>query len=91
MPNTPEPETDPLVARCIPAPRYLGDGVYIKSSGWGTSVNLTTSNGRETTNLIVLDPGVMRALKDYMEDLKAGVTKLWQERERRDGKNHEGR
>ncbi len=74
--------TDSLVERFIPGPRYLGDGVYIKSSGWSTAVDLTTSDGITTTNLIALEPEIWRALIAYMDDLKAGVEQLAKEREK---------
>ena len=73
-------QADPLM-RLIPGPAYLGDGVYIKASGWGTCVDLTTSDGLETTNRIVLEPEVMRALYRYMTALEAGVSQLIRARE----------
>lgn len=72
---------DPLL-KLIPGPSYLGDGVYIKASGWGTCVDLTTSDGVETTNKIVLEPEVMRALQRYMTELENGVNQLMHEREK---------
>lgn len=40
--------------------RYLGDGVYVNVDG--EAIVLTTDNGIETTNTIVLEPDVWDAL-----------------------------
>jgi hypothetical protein len=42
------------------AKQYLGDGVYLTQEGLG--VTLTTENGIEITNRIVLEPEVLTAL-----------------------------
>lgn len=44
---------------------YLGDGVYATVDDYGV-VTLTTENGIETTNRIVLEPEVMRALERFV-------------------------
>jgi hypothetical protein len=42
---------------------YLGDAVYIENNGYFTL--LTTSNGIQNTNIIVLEPPVLAKLIDY--------------------------
>lgn len=42
---------------------YLGDGVYADFDGF--QITLTTENGIDVTNTIVLEPEVMAALKNY--------------------------
>lgn len=46
---------------------YLGDGAYADFDGY--SLVLTTENGIEVTNTIVLDPRVYSALVRYVEGL----------------------
>ena len=48
--------------------KYLGDGVYAVEDDAGTIV-LTTENGIDVTNTIYLDPDVINALQDYLEEL----------------------
>lgn len=48
---------------------YLGDGAYVAFDGY--ALVLTTENGIETTNEIVLEPDVFAALLAYAERLKA--------------------
>lgn len=44
---------------------YLGDGVYVE---WrADDVRLTTENGVETTNSIILEPEVLEALLFWVE------------------------
>lgn len=47
--------------------RYIGDGVYIELDEFGAYV-LTTETGAATTNRIVLEPEVMDALLNYVEE-----------------------
>ncbi len=47
---------------------YIGDGVYVAFDGF--SLVLTTENGIEVTNTIVLEPQVWEALDNYVEKLK---------------------
>lgn len=47
---------------------YLGDGVYIDFDGY--ALVLTTENGIDVTNRIVLEPEVYEALMLYVERLK---------------------
>ena len=44
--------------------RYLGDGVYASQEELG--LVLTTENGIETTNRIVIELQVLQALFDYL-------------------------
>ena len=44
---------------------YLGDGVYIDVDDWN-SIILTTENGIEATNRIVLEPSLIINLMDYI-------------------------
>ena len=48
---------------------YLADGVYASFDGYG--IVLTTENGIEATNTIVLEPEVLRALNRYVERIKS--------------------
>jgi len=50
---------------------YLGDGVYADFDGH--DLTLTTENGIETTNRIVLEPEVMQSLVDYISWLKKEI------------------
>jgi hypothetical protein len=50
---------------------YLGDGAYAQFDGY--AVVLTTENGIETTNRIVLEPEVWEALANFVADLKKRV------------------
>jgi hypothetical protein len=43
---------------------YLGDGVYADYDGF--HIILTTENGMETTNEILLDPRVCISLQNYI-------------------------
>jgi len=47
---------------------YLGDGIYIYFDGY--SLVLTTENGIEITNEIVLEPDVYESLLRYVDMLK---------------------
>ena len=44
---------------------FIGDGVTVESDDDGV-LTLTTSNGIKTTNTIVLEPEVWRALESYV-------------------------
>lgn len=46
---------------------YIGDGVYVEFDGYG--IVLTTENGIEVTNRIVLEPEVYTALTTFVETL----------------------
>jgi len=46
--------------------RYLGDGVYVSFDGY--SVRLTTENGVEATNTIVLEPEVVAELDRWLKE-----------------------
>lgn len=61
------------LARILTEKRYLGDGVYVRSAGYGTAIWLTTENGISETNRIMLAPEVDRALRRYMAELEAAV------------------
>ena len=47
--------------------RYLGDGVYAEYDGY--AIVLTTENGYEVTNTIVLELSVLEGLNQYMQML----------------------
>jgi len=53
--------------------RFLGDGCYMEFDGF--NIILTTSNGVITTNRIVLEPSVWKALVDYRKQLKDAYIK----------------
>lgn len=47
---------------------YLGDGCYVAFDGY--NLILTTENGIETTNTVVLEPEVYSSLLRFVERLK---------------------
>ena len=47
---------------------YLGDGVYVKLLDYG--IELTTENGIEITNTIVLEPDVYSALLIFVANCR---------------------
>lgn len=49
--------------------RYIGDAVYANFDGY--SVVLTTENGIEPYNTILLEPRVLLQLEDYIKELRA--------------------
>lgn len=53
--------------------RYLGDGAYVEFDGF--ALELTTSNGIQTTNTIVLEPEVWLALTKYVAEIEAAAGK----------------
>lgn len=67
------------VKRLCPGKRYLGDGVYVQSAGWGTTVDLTAEDGVDVLHRIQLEPEVWSALQGYMTDLEAGLHALVKE------------
>ena len=46
--------------------QYIGDGVYVELTDYGFI--LTTENGVEVTNTIVLEPQVAKELIDYINN-----------------------
>ena len=48
---------------------YIGDGVYAELDEFN-SIVLTTENGIQTTNSIVLEPAVMQSLLDFYKRTK---------------------
>lgn len=54
-----------------PHKQYLGDGVYADFDGY--ALVLTTENGYETTNVVVLEPQVYESLLAYVTRLNGGV------------------
>lgn len=53
---------------------YLGDGAYAEVTLWANGafdLVLTTENGIETTNRIVLEPEVLKALQEYLDAVRA--------------------
>lgn len=55
--------------------RYLGDGVYVQSAGYGTAIIVTTENGVSVTNSIVLDERILRALNTYVNQYEEQLMK----------------
>lgn len=49
---------------------YIGDGVYAEVEPSLGALVLTTENGVEVTNRIVLEPDVLEALEKYIERQK---------------------
>lgn len=49
--------------------QYLGDGAYVEYDGY--SLVLTTENGIEVTNRIVLEPDVYAALVYFVTELNS--------------------
>ena len=47
--------------------RYIGDGVYVALSRYNEII-LTTENGIETTNRIVLEPHIVQSLIEYFAE-----------------------
>ena len=50
---------------------YLGDGAYVDFDGY--SIILTTEDGISTTNSVVLDPGPLKQLEEWLERLRLEV------------------
>jgi len=50
--------------------RYLGDGVYVQRER--CSIVLTAEDGIRATDTIYLEPEVIRALEEYLKELRAG-------------------
>lgn len=50
--------------------RHLGDGAYANLDFHGRVV-LTTENGLEVTNTVVLEPEVLVELERWLEELRA--------------------
>jgi hypothetical protein len=55
-----------------PYKAYLGDGVYADFDGY--AVVLTTENGIDTTNRIVLEPEILRSLTDFWSAIRTRLT-----------------
>lgn len=72
------------IAKYIPAKKYLGDGCYVESTGYGATVTLTEGleDGLDS-NLIVLEPRQVKLLQQYVASLSSGVTKVLALREAR--------
>jgi len=48
--------------------QYIGDSVYAQFDGW--NIILTTEDGRDVSNTIVLEPEIYHALLKYVEAIK---------------------
>ena len=46
---------------------YLGDSVYANFDGY--AITLTTENGMGASNTIVLEPLILKALEQYVEQM----------------------
>lgn len=53
------------MARELVAKDYIGDGIYIEDCGH--NVSLTTENGLEVLNRVLIEPREWEAIKRYME------------------------
>lgn len=49
---------------------YLGDGVYLQQGVYQGEVVLTTENGLQETNRIVLEPEILQSLLDRLREMK---------------------
>lgn len=47
--------------------QYLGDGVYITIDDFGEVVLTTENGGPEPTNIIILEPSVIRNLINWLQ------------------------
>jgi hypothetical protein len=61
--------TDGRAGGTVTNKQYLGDGVYVDIDERG--LLLTTENGIEVTNTIVLEPEVWEALQRYLQRMLA--------------------
>ncbi len=53
-----------------PIPKaYIGDGIYAEDDGF--SIVLTTDNGQEVTNRIVIEPSEIESLEHYINRFRA--------------------
>ena len=48
--------------------RYLGDAVYARFDGFG--IELTTEDGIRATNTIYMEPAIVLALEQFVQELK---------------------
>lgn len=53
----------------LPYKDYIGDAVYAEFNGY--DIILTTENGIEATNTIVLEPNVIEALKNFIKRIES--------------------
>lgn len=53
-----------------PIKSYLGDAVYASYDGY--YIKLTTEDGRDETNVIILDPEVLTAFVRFVERITGG-------------------
>ena len=50
---------------------YLGDGAYVDFDGF--AIILTTEDGVDTTNVVVLEPGELKRFEEWMDRLRSDV------------------
>lgn len=50
---------------------YLGDGAYVDFDGF--AVILTTEDGVDTTNTVVLEPGELKMFEAWLDRLRSNV------------------
>ena len=60
-----DPEGEHLDDQLVPRKAYLGDGCYVAFDGY--ALVLTTEDGIQETNRIVLEPDVFKALAVYVD------------------------
>ncbi len=52
--------------------QYLGDGAYVSFDGY--AVVLTTEDGLNTTNRVVLEPEILSHFEEWVERLRCDLT-----------------
>ena len=55
--------------------QYIGDSVYVDQFEMG-GIILTTENGYEATNTIILEPEVITALTDYLREIASEISEV---------------
>lgn len=51
--------------------QYLGDGAYVDFDGF--AIILTTEDGVDTTNVVVLEPGELKHFEEWLDRLRSNV------------------
>lgn len=53
----------------FPTKRYIGDAVYVDYISESERLILTTEDGRDITNTIILEPQIYNNLLDFVEEV----------------------